>query len=168
MADITEIWRPVVGHDGYEVSNLGRVAVVKNGNRILRVPNRATHYLTVSLKKRPGDKAQKSPTIHSMVAEAFIGPRPPGAVIRHIDGDRYNNRVDNLLYGTVPENVYDSIQHKTYKGENNGRSIFDERHIVLIRALLDRGMGTSELARLTNVSIGTIHAIKKRRNWSDV
>lgn len=165
MADIPEIWIPVLGHDGYEVSNLGRVAVIKNGKRVLRTPNSATHYLSVSFRRRPEDRAQKSKTIHSLVAEAFIGQRPSGAVIRHIDGNRYNNEAKNLSYGTPAENVYDDIRHNVRKGSNNGRAVLDERHVVLIRLLLEKGIGTSKLSRILGVNIGTIHAIKTGRNW---
>lgn len=165
MTNDSEIWLPIIGHDGYEVSSFGRVSVIKDGNRIIRKPNSATHYLSVSFRKRPGDNSQKSRTIHSLVAEAFIGPRPLGSVIRHLDGNRYNNNANNLTYGTSVENVYDDIKHKVRSGRNNGRSIFDERHVALIRLLLDKGAGTSELARLLGVSIGTIHAIKTGKNW---
>jgi len=165
MTDTPEIWKAVVGHDGYEVSNLGRIAVIKNGERFIRKPNSATHYLSISFRKRPEDRSQVSKSIHVVVAETFIGPRPSGMVVRHIDGDRYNNAAANICYGTPNENVYDAIKHKTYKGSKNGRAIFDERHVLLIRTLLEKGSGTSELARLLNVSIGTIHAIKTGRNW---
>jgi hypothetical protein len=168
MTDTPEIWKPVEGHDGYEVSNLGRVAGLKNGERFIRKPNTATHYLTVSFKKRPFDTAQKGPTIHSLVAQAFHGPRPEGAVIRHIDGNRFNNRADNLAYGTKNENVYDTIVHGTYKGTNNGRALLDERHVVLIRLLFESGTTLTAIAKAIGVSISTIHAIKTGRNWVHV
>jgi hypothetical protein len=166
MTDTPEVWKPVVGHEGYEVSDLGRIAVIKNGERFIRKPNSGTHYLSISFKKRQEDRTQTSKNIHVVVAEAFIGPRPSGMVVRHIDGNRYNNAASNVCYGTPNENVYDAVNHKTYKGSKNGRSVFDERHVLLIRMLLDKGSGTSELARQLGVSIGTIHAIKTSRNWT--
>ena len=165
MSELREVWLPVVGHEGYEVSSLGRIASIRNGERFVRKPNSATRYLSVSFKKRREDSEQKSKNIHSVVAEAFIGPRPKGMVVRHIDGDRYNNAASNLTYGTPNENVYDSIKHKTYKGSKNGRAVLDERHVALIRMLLDRGLGSSELSRQLGVSVGTVHAIKTGRNW---
>jgi hypothetical protein len=165
MTDTAEVWMPIAGHDGYEVSNLGRIAVVKGNERFIRKLNSATHYLSVSLKKRPEDKTQTSQNVHVAVAQAFIGQRPYGMVVRHIDGNRYNNAASNLCYGTPNENVADSVSHKTYKGSRNGRALLDERHIVLIRMLLNAGSSCSELARQIGVSVGTIHAIKTHRNW---
>ena len=165
MSKLHEVWLPVVEHEGYEVSSLGRIASIQKGERFVRKPNSATVYLSVSFKKRPEDSGQTSKNIHSVVAEAFIGPRPEGMVVRHIDGNRYNNAASNLAYGTPNENVYDSVKHKTYKGSKNGRAVLDERHVFLIRMLLDKGINCSELSRQLKVSVGTIHAIKTGRNW---
>lgn len=165
MSEPHEVWLPVVGHDGYEVSSFGRIASIRNRERFIRKPNSATVYLSMSFKKRPEDKGQTSRNIHSVVAETFIGPRPDGMVVRHIDGNRYNNAASNLAYGTPNENVYDSVKHKTYKGSQNGRAVLDERHVALIRMLLDKGLSSSELSRRLGVSVGTIHAIKTGRNW---
>jgi hypothetical protein len=49
--------------------------------------------------------------VHSLVAEAFIGPRPIGLEVRHLDGDSTNNAVDNLRYGTHAENMQDRVKH---------------------------------------------------------
>ena len=165
MTDTPEIWLPMIGHDGYEVSSLGRVAAIKGGERFIRKPNAATPYLSISLKKRPQDKGQTSKNIHVAIAEAFLGFRPDGMVVRHVDGNRYNNAAENLCYGTPNENVYDSVSHGTYKGSKNGRAVLDERHAILIRLLLSAGTSCSELARQLGVSIGTVHAIKTGRNW---
>jgi len=43
-------------------------------------------------------------TIHSLVAEAFIGPRPPGFEIDHKENGGTDNRLSNLEYVTGKEN----------------------------------------------------------------
>ena len=164
-----EEWRPVEGYDGYyEVSSLGRFAAVKKGERFLRKINYATHYPSVSFKKRPQDSVQKSSTLHKLVAETFLGERPFGHVIRHLDGDRYNNRVENLAYGLPEENHADTKKHGTHRNENNGRALFNELSVKAVLLLLEKGVSQSEIAQRLEVSVGTIHAIKTRRNWSSV
>lgn len=53
--------------------------------------------------------------LHVLVAEAFIGPRPDGLEVHHIDHDRMNPRVDNLEYVTHQENV--ALAHKHHHKE---------------------------------------------------
>lgn len=47
----------------------------------------------------------KTRTVHSLVAEAFLGPRPEGYDIDHIDGNKTNNTAENLRYVTHTENM---------------------------------------------------------------
>jgi hypothetical protein len=47
---------------------------------------------------------KKTIYIHTLVAESFLGVRPEGMVIDHIDGDKSNNHLTNLRYATVAEN----------------------------------------------------------------
>ena len=47
---------------------------------------------------------KKTIYIHTLVAETFLGVRPEGMVIDHIDGDKSNNNLSNLRYATVEDN----------------------------------------------------------------
>ena len=131
MVMLTENWRPVARHPNYEVSSLGRVRSLPRwvfcGNdsyrwyegRILR-PTYANHgYPSVKI-------AGKTLLVHSLVAEAFIGPRPQGMDIRHLDGDRRNPNVSNLRYGTRAENCQDTMLHGRW---SNGRSHRNDCHL---------------------------------------
>lgn len=109
---VAEKWRPVVGFEGwYLVSSLGRVMRVKpapgaTSRHILKSRRDRSHwdhgYLKVHLSKENGKHPPSS--IHVLVAEAFLGPRPPGHDVDHIDHDRQNNRIDNLRYLPISQN----------------------------------------------------------------
>ena len=119
-----EQWKPVYGYEGiYEVSSHGRV---RSLDRVVTYSDgRVRHYkgkvLHATPKKRGGypvvclysqDKGQIR-TVHSLVAETFIGPRPEGTEVCHNDGDPANSRLDNLRYGTSRENKLDTVRHGT-------------------------------------------------------
>lgn len=108
-----ERWLPVVGHEGlYEVSDLGRVRSLPRrttAGRIMR-PGLAGPYLRVQLHK---DGAPTSLRVHRLVAEAFLGPLPPGQHTRHGPGGRLDNRLANLTYGTPAQNIGDQARDGT-------------------------------------------------------
>lgn len=119
-----ETWIPVAGFPGYEVSDHGRVRSWRPHTRLLEVPRLLTGgsnphgYRMVCLRVEGG--RQKSPTIHRLVAAAFLGPRPAPPVgasrieVCHRDGDQTNNHASNLRYGTPKQNAADSIAHGTH------------------------------------------------------
>ena len=86
-----EVWMPVPNYESfYQVSNYGKFAVIKKDGRVLRKLNSATHYLSVSCRDIDGT-GQKNLYIHTLVAKVFLGDRPDGMEIRHLDGNRFNN-----------------------------------------------------------------------------
>lgn len=94
-----EVWRDIVGFNGYQVSNLGNIRSLNyNGTKNVRVlksslsgPNRG--YKSISMQI--ADKVVRR-NVHRLVAKAFI-PNPKNLPeINHIDEDGTNNKVNNL------------------------------------------------------------------------
>src|SRR5699024_9822191 len=52
--------------------------------------------------------------VHSLVAESFIGARPEGMEVCHSDGNKTNNHVANLRFGTSSDNELDKVRHGTH------------------------------------------------------
>lgn len=108
-----EMWKPVVGYEGlYEVSSHGRVKSIPRyrvrGGIRKTTNNVRSGYPCLPLRK---DGKTKMRTVHSLVMEAFVGPRPTGLDVRHLDGDPANCHLDNLCYGTKAENMQDIVRH---------------------------------------------------------
>ena len=110
---INEEWRPIEGFPRYQVSNMGRVKSFTNPKKpkILRPHRLKSGYLMVHLAK--GDEWGSNETecvrIHKLVADAFI-PNPLNRChIRHINGLRDDNRVENLRWTTPEESANDPI-----------------------------------------------------------
>ena len=112
-----EIWLPVPEFEGlYEVSNLGRVRSLKrliadkNGKRtrifkerILKNVCAQTGYHFVSLHNN--SERQKRRTVHRLVLAAF-NPHPDQEklIVDHLNGDRADNRVENLRWTSYETN----------------------------------------------------------------
>lgn len=107
-----EEWRPVIGYIGlYEVSNLGRVRSLprrgtKGGILVIDTSN-SKHYAHVVLAK---NSKLHTTSLHKIVAEAWV-PNPENKPqVNHIDGDKLNNKAENLEWVTNLENRRHAIK----------------------------------------------------------
>ncbi len=112
----SEEWLPVPGYrDKYQVSNLGRVRATTPAGPLVMSPMRVARnrkYLGVRVVRLDGRRITTS--IHKLVMLAFVGPRPRGQEVRHLNGDASDNRLSNLRYGSHSENMRDSVNHGTH------------------------------------------------------
>jgi len=146
-----EIWKPVPSLPKYEASSLGQIRssdlVGRTGfskpHRIKKQTDGGNHYNQIMV----WDEQKKSPRarlVHHLVLEAFSGPRPAGAVARHLNGNSRDNRACNLKWGTRSENQIDMVNHGTAfglrcKGSKNPRARLDEDKVRWIRQNYLRG-----------------------------
>lgn len=121
-------------------------------------------YLKVRLSLPDGRRVNRA--IHRLVAQAFLGHRPLGTQVRHLNGDRRDNRASNLQYGTAKENAQDRDLHgRTPRGENRSNARLADSDIAAIR-------GSSKtqraLADQYGVSQRTILRVRRREVYSHV
>jgi len=111
----------------YEVTASGEIfSVVYNwrgyGKRALTQTPNFFNYLRVAMTKNGKHSTR---FVHKLVAKAFLPPKKPGQQIRHLDGNRHNNNVSNLLWGTAKDNANDRKRH--------GRTSHGLKHSVAIK-----------------------------------
>lgn len=106
-----EIWKPIKGYEGlYEASNLGRIKSLKraatSGRVLKQYVSPANGYCYVTLYKSNNKKTKR---VHKLIYSAFNGwsygdTYDKEHTIDHIDGDKTNNRLENLDVCTQSEN----------------------------------------------------------------
>lgn len=161
---MNEIWKPVVGHAGYEVSDHGRVRSYflrgSKSRRTLRRP-RLLSAAKDSFGYRAVVLSRKFIRIHALVAQSFIGPRPAGADVMHLDGSTDNNSLSNLRYGSRSEN-------QSRVALEGGRLLSVEQ-VRFIRSKTDWKPGDGRaLARRFSVTEHTISDVKRGKSYRGV
>ena len=126
-----EIWKPVVGYEGkYEVSNMGRIKSLPkyNFNRTLILKpyiSKQNGYAYIQLSN--GNKGAKSHRIHKLVMQAFTDYRndkyDPMKQIDHINGNKADNRLENLEVVTQSENSIRAWKNGLNKPNNRRKVI---------------------------------------------
>lgn len=95
-----EIWKPLRNFPSYNGSSEGRIMNIRT-QRILKPTINEKGYYQVCLRK---NNVQHSVRVHRILAETFLGEHP-GMDVRHKDGNRLNNQVDNLEWCTKRDRV---------------------------------------------------------------
>lgn len=161
-----EFWKDVVGYEGYyQVSNLGNIRSVdrviysdklhigtkrKLDGKMLKPYVNAHRYLALTLTKNGKEKSLR---VHRLVAEAFIKNPNNYDQINHIDGNRANNRVENLEWCDTSYNIKDMYKRNgTYSKDN------------IVVDLYSKYKNCNTVAKLMGMSGQGIQGVLKRNN----
>jgi hypothetical protein len=161
-----EEWRTLEWAPNYEFSSHGQVRRTKDApgtfaGKILR-QSMANGYKQLNL--RVGGKFT-SKKVHRVVCEAFHGP-PPSVLhqVAHYDGDRTNNRAENLRWAMPKENASDDLRNGNRPaGEKHPLARLKEGDIIAIRN--EHREFIDALASFYDVQRGTILSIISNRTW---
>jgi hypothetical protein len=185
------IRKDVVGFEGiYRVSNFGAVERCDGYHKLpkpLKPHKDKKGYLNVSLSKNCKGYSFR---VHTIVAYAFLGPRPDGLEINHIDGNKQNNTPSNLEYVTHEYNMHHAnnvicvITPTRARGCRNGRatkpgkvlrgdahksSKLTEDKVRIVLGLLDEGvLEQKAIAKIVGISETQIWRIKTKQSWAHV
>ena len=166
-----EQWKPIAGYEGiYEISDQGRVKRVAPGpgsststyvGRILN-GSLVKGYHQVSLS----DCGHRTKSlVHRLVANAFIGPCPSGKEVNHKNGNRTDNRVQNLEYLTRSENQLHAYHVLNRKRPNK----LTTEQVKEIRRLHATGHYTQRaLAKRFKVYFTTVWHIVHYKTWKHI
>lgn len=163
--DDIEIWKPIEGFDGYEVSSLGRLRSYRVGGhlgqrravpRILRRKVNKSGYCYAPLVA-PDGKTKKYLLLHRVVCRAFHGepPDPSWHADHFPDRTTTNNRENNVRW-LLPEKNLAARQFAS--GERNGCAKITDQQRDYIRASRRPSLDLAEEFGLHRV---TINAIKR-------
>lgn len=101
--------------------------------------------------------------VHRLVLDTFIGLRRAGQQARHLDGNKDNNVITNLQWGTPKENYSDRMQHgSTIEGARNSQALLTEKQVLEIRKTEEP---SHIVAKKFGVSSSAVRDIRNGRSW---
>lgn len=176
-----EEWRSIRGFESvYEVSNHGRVRRLRGRSRrgspgkVLGEPVVLTPYDGSGYPKYhlSYGAAKRRVYAHALVMDAFVGPRPAGREIAHLDGCRDNPALANLAYVTPLENNSHKRVHGTQKalaGPDQPKAVLTADQVREVRDLRRRrAMRVVEIARKFGISRETVYSVCNRTRYGCV
>jgi len=161
-----EKWRDIKGFPNHKISNLGRLksfGVKKEGVIIkgfLDKDGYRRHFMRYK-------NISKNKLAHRLVAEAFI-PNPENKPqVNHKDGNKLNNKVDNLEWCSSQENIAHACETglRKNKGEHNVKAKLKAYEVDQIKHALSMGVAPKNLAKEYGVTRTTIYDIKNKKTW---
>lgn len=148
-----EIWKVIPEHSDYEVSNFGRVRSNFLGKSFILKQGLNRGYKVVILC---GSKKKHYKRVSRLILETFVSKCPEGMECSHIDDNKLNNRLDNLVWESRTDN---SRRKKNVK--------LNFRKVSEIRELLKSGKTEMLLSQEFGVSRSSIQRIKNNKIWKE-
>ena len=159
-----EIWKPIKGFAGYQVSNFGRVRTYNKvtytahhgarhwRNRILAQKLRKDNCLQVNLWHNGKPITYY---VHRLVAEAFLGEASSDMTVNHKDGNRQNNHVDNLEWLSRTDNIRHGFDNDFYSTQKCCELINMDGKTYYFQSL-------SKASKFLNRNVGYISGVLKK------
>lgn len=166
-------YKPIPGYPGYRAGDDGtiwsclkrtgsayygdsRYIETDNWKRLSPQLNKETGRARYTLRHESGllDQLQAA----YCVLISFVGPRPPGMLALHKNGDCTNDALNNLYWGTHQDNCLDAIRHgtQTYTyGENHHNAILSDEDVEEIR--LRRKQGETQISIAQDFGVSREH-----------
>ena len=174
MLDLTG-FVPVPGFDHYLAHPDGRIAVVarqfsrKLQARICKTTRRPDGYYKVGMNVPTSGVRCLHLTrfVHRIIASTFHGPPPlPDSQCAHLDGDRGNNRADNLKWCTPSENQHHTAAHRA--GTQWGKRLLSPETVRQIRQLAASGNTCRSIGQTVGTHPNNVSNILRGKTYADV
>lgn len=150
-------WRVLPIDPRYELHSSGKIRRVKT-KRERKLGLKQCGYLGLVFTQ-PNAKP-RGYDFHVLMALTFLGPRPQGCDVSHIDGNRHNNSIENLCYESRAANM----------ARNTKPPRFPKRHMSAERiALIRAEQGPlRQVAKKFNISLTHAWRIRNNRAWIEL
>lgn len=168
MKKLIEICKYPLKFD-YYVTDDGRIWSEKSHKYMTMRPDK-DGYLKVALisSEIPEGKRHRY-SVHRLILENFNPvPDMEKLQVNHKDGDKTNNKLENLEWMTCQENISHAIDNNLRAEINGAAKLTKDKVLEIIELLLSKKYTNIEIAKMYNVNEETIGRIKRKQSWKEL
>ena len=160
-----EVWKTIQNYGGlYQVSNTGKVRDLKNHIKPVYKNNKGYECLSLYYNGKT-----YHPTVHRLVAKAFIPNLNNYDQINHKDCNKENNSVENLEWCNQRYNYDEGMKTFQYsKNEEHYFAKLKNSDIPIIYELYKLGFTRATVAKIFNVRPSSLEAIEKGISYREL
>lgn len=136
----------------------------------MKTRNRAgTDYQIINLSKLDGSK--RTFRVHRLVMMAFNPAENMDELeVNHIDGNKRNNKLENLEWCTASENQIHAFKtglNKSRRGEESNFSKLTNDDVKKVFELREKGLLQREIAEIVGCTKSNISCILRGKSWKE-
>lgn len=154
--------------DYYTITSDGLIYSDNSG--LMKTRNRAgTNYQIINLSKLDGSK--RTFRVHRLVMMAFNPVENMDELeVNHIDGNKKNNKLENLEWCTASENQIHAFKtglNKSRRGEESNFSKLTNDDVKKVFELREKGFLQREIAEIVGCTKSNISCILRGKSWKE-
>ena len=154
--------------DYYTITSDGLIYSDNSG--LMKTRNRAgTNYQIINLSKLDGSK--RTFRVHRLVMMAFNPVENMDELeVNHIDGNKKNNKLENLEWRTASENQIHAFKtglNKSRRGEESNFSKLTNDDVKKVFELREKGFLQREIAEIVGCTKSNISCILRGKSWKE-
>ena len=153
-----------LGFDKYCACSTGKIYSLRSGSYLQPVLQ-ANGYCQVSLSQ---DGNRKNFQVHRLIALAYLHCNDDSLVVNHKDGNKQNNKLENLEWVTQQENVHHAIITGLRKGTRNPDRSLDDETVHIICKLIQDSWRNKDIASAVSVDSQIVAAIRFGQTYQEI
>jgi len=164
-----KLFKEVPNYPNYHINRLGILVCTTYGKTRKIKVSMHNDYLRYGLYNRKR-KRMDSQYVHTLLLNTFVRPKKTGEQCRHLDGNKLNNNLSNLKWGTYEENFADRWLHDEHPiGVRVGISKLNDVAVKVLRYLYKKkGIDSVVLGKAYKMAPNNIRHAIAGRTWKHV